>query len=369
MGEQRPESSKALNDLPVLDILKKLSEASGVSGYEAEAGLLTVEAIALFADEVHVDAMGNVVATKRASLGAQPAGRILLAGHLDEIGLMVTAVADGFLRFTQVGGFDVRVLPSQEVVVHGQRPLPGIIGSRPPHVLPPQDRERVTPMEDLFVDVGLTPAEVESLVSVGDLITIARQPIDLQNGRLAAKAMDDRAAVAAIVETFRLLANVRTEWEVVGVATVQEEASDFLGARTSGFRLKPDLAIALDVGHAEIPDGGDVPILTLGKGPGIALGPNIHPKVFRRLTETANRQEIPWQADPCPGATGTDAWALQVAGAGIPTALIDIPLRYMHTSVEMLALTDLERIARLLAVFISELDQAFAAELRGAPCC
>ena len=358
-----------LNDLPASDILKRLSQASGVSGYESEAALLTVEAITPFADEVHVDAMGNVVATKHASLGANPAGKILLAGHLDEIGLMVTAVTDGFLRFTQVGGFDVRVLPSQELVVHGQRPLPGIIGSRPPHVLPPQDREHVTPMDELFVDVGLPPAEVASLVSVGDLITVARQPIELQNGRLAAKAMDDRAAVAAIVETFRLLANVRTEWEVIGVATVQEEASDFLGARTSSFRLKPDLAIALDVGHAEIPDGGDVPVLTLGKGPGIALGPNFHPKVFRRLTDTANRHEIPWQADPCPGATGTDAWAMQVAGAGIPTALIDIPLRYMHTSVETLALNDLDRIARLLAAFISELDQAFAAELKGAPCC
>jgi putative aminopeptidase FrvX len=368
-GEERSENGKAPPDLPSLDILKRLSQANGVSGYESEAAQLTVQAITPFADEVHVDAMGNVVAAKHASLSAQPAGRILLAAHLDEIGLMVIAVTDGFLRFTQVGGFDVRVLPGQEVLVHGQRPLPGMIGSRPPHVLPPQDRESVTPMEDLFVDVGLPPAEVASLVSVGDLITLARQPIALQNGRLAAKALDDRAGVAAIVETFRLLVNVRTEWEVIGVATVQEEASDFLGARTGGFRLKPDLAIALDVNHAEIPDGGDVPILALGKGPGIALGPNIHPKVFRRLTETANRQEIPWQADPCPGATGTDAWALQVAGAGIPTALIDIPLRYMHSSVETLALNDVDRIARLLAAFIAELDQPFAANLRGAPCC
>jgi putative aminopeptidase FrvX len=348
--------------LPVLDILKKLSQASGVSGYEGEAGRLALEAITPFADDVQLDAMGNVVATKRAAAAAQPAGRILLAGHLDEIGLMVTAVTGGFLRFTQVGGFDVRVLPSQEVIVHGLRPLPGIVGARAPHVLPAQDRERVTPMDDLFIDVGLPPAEVESAVSV------ARQPIDLQHGRLAGKAMDDRAAVAAIVETFRLLINVKTEWEVLGVATVQEEASDYLGARTSAFRLKPDMAIALDVGHAETPDGGDLPILTLGKGPGIAFGPNIHPKVFRRLTETATRLEIPWQADPCPGATGTDAWALQVVGAGIPTALIDIPLRYMHTSVETLAVNDLDRIARLLAAFIADLDQAFAAELRGTPC-
>lgn len=355
--------------MPVLEILKQLSQASGVSGYEGEAGRLTVEAITPFADDVRVDAMGNVVATKRSGRAAEPAGRILLAGHLDEIGLIVTAVTDGFIRFSHVGGFDVRVLPSQEVLVHGQRPLPGIVGSRPPHVLPPHDRDKVTPMEDLFVDVGLTPSEVESLVTVGDLITVVRQPIELQGGRLAAKAMDDRAAVAAIVETFRLLANVKTAWEVIGVATVQEEASDFLGARTSGFRLRPDLAIALDVGHAETPDAGDVPILTLGKGPGIALGPNIHPKLFKRLTETAGRQEIPWQADPCPGTTGTDAWALQVVGAGIPTALIDIPLRYMHTSVETLAISDLDRIARLLAAFIAELDDGFAAELRGTSCC
>jgi len=347
-------------------LLKQLSEASGVSGYEAEAGRVAAEAFRPYADEVRVDRMGNVIAIRRSARGDHPAGKILLAGHLDEIGLIVTALEDGFLRFSQVGGFDVRVLPGQEVIVHGQRPLPGIIGCRPPHVVPAEEREKVIPMDQLFVDVGLPAQEVAALVSVGDLITVARQGIDLKNDRFAGKALDDRSAVATIVETFRLLAPARLAWEVYGVATVQEEASDFLGARTSAYGLQPDIAIAIDVGHAEIPDQTDVPILTLGKGPGIALGPNIHPKLYERLVATAKAHEIPYQIDPCPGATGTDAWALQVVREGIPTALIDIPLRYMHTSVETLCLTDMERIARLLAAFITELDDSFLMELKGA---
>lgn len=346
--------------------MKRLCEASGISGYESEAGRIAADAFAPYADEVRTDSMGNVVALKRAARGDSPAGRILLAGHLDEIGLMVTSLEDGFLRFTTVGGFDVRVLPGQEVMVHGQRPLPGIVGSRPPHVLSAEAREKVTPLDELFIDVGLLPSEVAALVSVGDIVSVSREAINLMNTRVAAKAMDDRSAVAAMVETFKRLADCRTAVDLYGVATVQEEASDFLGARTSAFRLQPDIAIAVDVGHAEIPDAADVPIMTLGKGPGIAMGPNIHPQVYERLVATADDMEIPWQTDPCPGATGTDAWALQIVREGIPTALLSIPLRYMHTSVETLAIRDIERTARLLAAFIVGLDGDFLGGLRGA---
>ena len=352
--------------MPIAELLRELSEADGVSGYETAAGRVAAAAFAPYADEVHTDAVGNVTALKRASRPGVTGGSILLAGHLDEIGLMVTAVDKGYLRITGVGGFDTRVLPGQEVLVHGQRPLPGIIGCRAPHVLPPEERQKVIPMDELFVDVGLPAEDVASLVAVGDLITVQRRGIALANRGFAGKAMDDRSAVAAIIETFRLLAYTQTAWSVYGVATVQEEASEFLGARTSAYRLQPDLAIALDVGHAEIPDSAEVPVLVLGKGPGIALGPNVHPKVYERLVATAKAHEIPWQVDPCPGATGTDAWALQVVRQGIPTGLLDIPLRYMHTSVETLCLTDLERIARLLAAFIAELDAEYLAELRGA---
>jgi endoglucanase len=342
-----------------------LCAASGVCGFEAAAAAVAVRSFAPYADEVHGDAMGNVIAVKRAQRGDCPAPRVLLAGHLDEIGLMVTAVDKGFLRFTSVGGFDERVLPGQEVLVHARRPLPGVIGFRPPHVIPPDARDNATSMTDLFVDVGLTQEDVAALVSVGDVMTLARDLTPLRNGRLAAKAMDDRSAVAVLAETLRMLANTRTAVDVYAVATVQEEAGDYLGARSSGASIRPDIAVAIDVTHADLPDGPDLPVVLLGKGPGIGLGPNLHPLVYERLVATAQELEIPWQADPCPGWTGTDAWVLQTMRDGVPTALLDIPLRYMHSSVEMLEAKDVTRTARLLAEFISGLDAGFIRGLGG----
>lgn len=332
-----------------------------MSGYEDALQALVTDLLAPVSDSVRQDTMGSVIAVKR---GAEPPpGRIMLAGHMDEIGLIVTRLDKGFLRFTQVGGFDPRVLPGQEVVVHGREPLPGIIASRPPHVLSASERDKVTPMHELFIDVGISEDRLAETVSVGDLITMKRDLIELRNDFVAGKAMDDRASVTAIIAAMHHLRSLRHTWDVYAVATVQEEVG-LKGAITSTYGLNPDVGIALDVTFARQPGVNDEASVMLNKGCSIAFGPNIHPRLFEKLVAVAQQHELPHQIEPAPGATGTDAWAMQVTRAGIPTALVGIPLRNMHTSVEMLAIRDVERAGRLLALFIGELDEDFLKTLR-----
>jgi tetrahedral aminopeptidase len=350
------------------DFLQKLSEAHGVSGYEHAIRDLVIEEFKPYADEITVTAMGNVIALKRGTLNARngkaPVPTVLIEGHMDEIGLMVTDIDQGFIRFTQVGGFDARVLPAQEVLVHGKTQLPGVIGARPPHVLTEAERDQVIPMTDLWIDVGLPEARVRELVQVGDLITIARKMTSLKNGLVTGKAFDDRAAVVCVAEALKSLATMKHTWDVYAVANVQEEVG-LRGAMTSTFQINPTVAIAIDVSHADQPNTTEVNAVPLNAGMGIAMGPNIHPMVHDQLTDIASANEIPFKVTAYAGATGTDAWAIQVVREGIPTGLIDIPLRYMHTSVETISVNDLERIGRLLALFCSSLDDKFVKQLRG----
>jgi endoglucanase len=349
------------------DFLQKLSEATGISGYEHSVRDLMVEAFRPYTDEISVTPAGNVIALKRGTRDPKsktPAPKVLIEGHMDEIGLMVTDIERGLIRFTQVGGFDVRVLLAQEVIVHGKRELRGVIGSRPPHVLTDAERDKVIPMPELFVDVGLPEDKLRDLVSIGDPITIARQMISLKGNLVAGKAFDDRCALVSVVEALKHLATLKHSWDVYAVANVQEEVGLF-GAMTSTYTINPDVAIALDVSHADQPNTTEVNAVPLGDGMGIAMGPNIHPRVHTKLIEVANANEIPFKVTAYAGATGTNAWAMQVVQEGIPTGLIDIPLRYMHTSVETLNLNDLERIGRLMALFCAALDDKFVRELRG----
>jgi endoglucanase len=286
----------------------------------------------------------------------------MLAGHMDEIGLLVTQLEKGYLRFATVGGFDLRVLLGQEVIVHGRRDLPGIIGSRPPHVLSEEEREQVVPLDKLFIDVGLPQDELAKNVRVGDIITLQRQFTELAGGLVAGKAFDDRAAVACIDSCLQHLAGMKHGWDVYAVATVQEETG-LKGALTSAFGIEPDIGVAIDVGHGNMLGVPEVDTVVVGGGPAVGFGPNIHPLLYTRLMDTAKQHEITCQIDPLPGASGTDAWAMQVTREGLPTALISIPLRYMHTTVETLALKDVERIGRLLALLIANLDESFAQEL------
>ena len=351
--------------MQIAPLLKKLSEARGVSGYEAEVRGIVTEEFGRYADEVQTDKLGNVIALKKGE-GEEPRHRIMLAGHMDEIGLIVTKLEGRFVHFTSVGGFDVRTLLGQEVTVHGRKELPGIIGSRPPHVLPQEEREKTIPLDKLLIDVGMGEDELERLVRVGDLATLRREFTQLQGDMVAGKAFDDRAAVASILVCLEGLASVRHAWDVYAVATVQEEVG-LRGAITSAYGLAPDVGIAIDVGFGRQPGVSEAESVPIGKGPAIGFGPNIHPKLHQTLVEVAKELEIPYQVDPIPGRSGTDAWAIQVTREGIPTALLSIPVRYMHTSVETLSLKDVERTGRLMAGFIGRLGEEFMEKLAWQP--
>lgn len=333
--------------------LKQLSEACGVSGYEGGIGDLVRKQISPWADDIRTDSMGNLIALRRGT-GPEPRRRIMLAGHMDEIGLMVTQIEGAFLRFTQVGGFDVRTLPGQEVTVHGRRPLHGIIGCRPPHVLSAAEQAKVIKMEDLFIDVGMEADELAKAVRTGDVVTLASPCIELKNERLAGKAFDDRAAVAAIACCLEELARTGHHWDVYAVATVQEEIG-LRGAMTSAFGITPDIGIAIDVGFARQPGFDGFDAIELDKGPALAIGPNIHPKLFEALKKVAEEQEIPYQTSVYPRGTGTDANAIQITRDGIATALLSLPERSMHTPAETICVRDIARTGRLLARFIQTL--------------
>jgi endoglucanase len=237
-----------------------------------------------------------------------------------------------------------------------------VVATRPPHVLPAGERKKSVPLERIFVDVGLPVEEVKELVSVGDLISIHRDVSELKNRRVSGKAMDDRACVAAITLALEQLSRIEHPWDVFAVATAQEETG-LKGAITAAYGVAPDMAVALDVTfgqHPGVPKEGSFP---LGEGPTIGIGPNFHPQLVQRLKKVAETHEIPYHVDPIPGRSGTDAWAIQVTREGVPTALVSIPVRYMHQPVETLAAQDVERAGRLLAAFVAELEVGFLEEL------
>ena len=341
--------------------LKELSEAHGISGYEAPVREIVRKEFARHSHEVRVTKMGSVVGVRHGS-GLEPRRKVMLSAHMDEIGLMVTGIEKGFLRLAKVAGSDARVMLGQEVIVHGQRALLGMVGSRPPHVLTPAERDQVIPFDKLFVDVGLPEARVKRLVRVGDLVSIQREACELKGGFFSGKAMDDRASVAAVAVCLETLASTQHKWDVLGVASVQEETT-FLGAATSAYEIAPDIAIAIDVTFGEQNGVSSDQAVGMGKGPAIGIGPNFHPRLVKALMDTAGKLEMPYQMEPTPGRSGTDAWPIQVAREGIPTALLGIPLRYMHTPVETVSLKDVERAGRLMAEFIATLDDEFLGTL------
>jgi len=339
--------------------LKTLVEAHGPSGHEGPVRELVREAWTGVVDEFEQNRLGSLIGIKRATQPLDEPRKIMLAAHIDEIGMMVRDIVDGFIYVQKVSGIDNRVMLAQPVLVHGRRPLPGIVASIPPHLLRGnKNNNRYPEFDALVVDVGLPADEVAQLVRIGDLITVDVPLIDLGANRVAAKALDDRICVAAVTACLHHLRRMQHVWDVYAVATVQEE-SGLIGARTAAYAIKPDIAIALDVTFAKQPGVNEDKAVELGGGPGIGIGPNFHPKLNEKIKETASALESMLQDDLIPGASGTDAWAIQVAREGIPCALLEIPIRNMHSPVETADMRDVERTGRLLAEVIAALDGDF----------
>jgi putative aminopeptidase FrvX len=340
-------------------LLTRLVALPGVSGAEAAVAAAVREAWEALGASVRVDALGNVIGLLPADPPAPGAPTLMLAAHTDEIGLMVTGIAPGgFLRVAAVGGLDRRYLPSLRVLVHGRQILPGVVGAPPPHLTTAEARDKPIPLDEAYVDLGLPEARVRDLVRVGDRVSVDQELGRLLGETVYGKAMDDRASVAALHEALLRLRARRRAIHVAFVATVQEEVG-LRGATTAGFALNPDLAVAVDVGHARSPGVTEADASELGKGPAVAQGANFHPAIVRALLDAARSEGIRHQREYVPAASGTDAWAIQVARAGVPCGLLSLPLRYMHSPVETLDLGDLRETGRLLAAFAAAVEPAW----------
>jgi endoglucanase len=333
--------------------LKELVETPSPSGFEQPAQRVIRRELEPVVDEVRTDVMGNVIACVQGT--GENRLRVMLAGHCDEIGFMIKYIDDnGFLWFAPIGGVDAHLVPGQRVRVHGAAgPVPGVIGKKPIHLMEAKDRETVVKFKSMFIDLGCSDrAGAEALVAVGDPVTFAVGLERLQGDRVISRAFDDKMGAYLVA---RVLSEVRRRGpapvDLYGVSTVQEEIG-LRGGTTSAWGVDPDVGIAVEVGFAtDFPDVDKKEIgeIRVGQGPIIARGANINPALFELLLRTAREEGIPVQVMGAPRATGTDANVMQLTRGGVATALVSVPLRYMHTPVEMLSLSDLEQTVRLLA--------------------
>jgi tetrahedral aminopeptidase len=343
----------------ILPFLKSLISASGLSGYERPVADLVTEKWRPLLDEISLSRVGSLHGLKRGT-GESPRPSLMIATHMDAIGMRVSKIVDGFLHITKVGGIDVRVLPGADVTVHASRSneeLPGVVTLPPARFLPEWVGDKIL-IEHLLVDTGLLPRDMAKKVCVGDLVSFANKPFELAGDVLSGHTVDNRASIAALTICLEELQNKPHVWDLWAVATVQEETT-YLGAYSSSFMLRPQMAIVVDGSFAKGPGANGWQTSAMGKGVGLCIGPNMHPFLHKKLKELAERLEIPWFLDITPADSGTDAFAIQITAEGIPTALVEFPIRYMHTPVESVSLKDIQRTGRLLAEFVTSLEESF----------
>jgi putative aminopeptidase FrvX len=346
--------------MPFPDGLRRLLTAAGPSGYERAPAAAFTDIARTFTDDVQTDLMGSVVARVG---GTSPGAPVLaIVGHIDEIGLIVTHIDDdGFLSMTGVGGWDPQILVGQRLqLLTRNGPIPAVVGKKPIHLLKEDERKKVPEMRDLHIDIGAPDGDAaRAAVFVGEMAVIAGEPVELLGGRVISRAMDNRLGCWIALEAARLVAEGGgAPGDVAAVGAVQEEIT-FGGARTTAYALRPDVAIAVDVTHATDAPGIDVKQQgkhELGGGAVIERGSTLHPAVFELLYETAEREGIAHTVQVSARATGTDADAIHISRGGVPTGLVSIPLRYMHSPVEMVQLSDIEACARLIAAFARSLS-------------
>jgi putative aminopeptidase FrvX len=339
------------------EFLQRLLSTPGPSGNEGVAAKVWREEAQAFA-EVRGDRMGNSFATLNA--GGSP--RVMLSGHIDEIGLMVTHIDEkGLLRFTGVGGWDPQVLVGQRVRVQTENgEVAGVIGKKAIHVMEPEERKKVSEIKSLWIDVGAKDGdEAKGMIRVGDVGVLDQDLLELLNGRIASRSLDNRMGAFVVLEALRLLSEEEgVDAEVVAVASVQEEIGLY-GARGAAFCLDPVAAIAVDVTHATDTPGvsknenGDH---ALGSGPVIKRATNLSPIVSEGLIAAAQEAGIAYTLEADSRSTGTDADAIQFTRAGIATGLVSAPNRYMHSPNEIVDLGDLEDCARLISAYVQKLD-------------
>ncbi|MGK2955400.1 MAG: M42 family metallopeptidase [Solirubrobacterales bacterium] len=338
-------------------LLDKLLNTPGPSGYELPAAEVWREA-ADFAT-VTTDGLGGSIAT----IGDDDeAPLVAVVGHIDEIGLVVTHIDDkGFLYFAPIGGWDPQILVGQRVTITGNEgQVPGVAGRLPIHLLDPEQRKKVVKLKEMHIDIGVDDKEeAEALVSVGDPVVIDTEPMAVAGGRLVSRSMDNRLGSYIALEALRRCdENKKLKARFSAVAAVQEEIGLF-GSRTAAFTVRPDLAVAIDVTHATDAPGvneKEVGSHPFGSGPVIGRGSTLSPKLYEMLKSAAESADIPFSVGASGNSTHTDADSLQISRTGIPTGLVSIPLRYMHSPVEMVDLADVESTVQLIVAFVESIE-------------
>lgn len=340
-----------------LTFLKNLLSISSPSGFETQGQECVAAYMERYSDHVSMDVHGNVIGV----LNADADVKVMLAGHCDEIGLMVQHIDDkGYLTMSALGGVTVPLLQAERIVIQTKKgPVKGVIGVKPIHLMTPEERKSsVHQIHDLWVDIGAkSRKDAEKKVALGDTATIDSGWIELSNGRVACRGFDNRIGAFAIADVLRLLKNKQLNVSVHAVSTVQEEVG-LRGSRTAAFAIDPDIGIAVDVGFATDFPGMNAKIVgeaKMGEGPILHPGPTYNPSVLGLLQKAANKAGIKTQLQPDGRGMSTDAYAMQMSRGGVASGLISVPCRYMHSPVETIALSDAENTSKLIASFIENL--------------
>ena len=337
--------------MELIDKIKKLTSEFGVSGDEKRVSAIAAELLSEYTDNVEIDDFGNV--TGFIPCGVEGAPTLMLDAHIDQIGFIVTEVTDeGFLRFMAIG-VDQRMLPGSELaVLTRDGVIRGVVGTIP--AIMQKDPGASIPITDMTVDIGMTGEEARKTVRVGDYMAFWNDGFELLGDKLCSKALDDRGCFVCILHALELLRNKPLKVNLLVCASIKEELGGH-GALYVAYRHKPEFAIAIDVSHAKTADAPEV-VCELGKGPIVDIGYNSRPELFELVTEAAKEQNIPYQVTPCPAGSGTNAWPIQMQGQGVTTLVVSLPLKYMHSPVEMLRMSDVKNVGKLLAAFIETFD-------------
>lgn len=341
------------------DFLFEMCSHPFVSGYEHINASILEQYFAPYTDSFEKTKMSSFIFKATGTNDK----KIMLAAHGDEIGLMITGIKDdGFLSFTSVGGINAASLVAQDVIVYGKKEVFGIIGIKPPHITPVEERDSPVKIKDLFIDTGYSKDKLEKLVSLGDLAVIKMQPMTLHGNVVTARAMDDKAGIAVMFEVAQELKKMSHKSNIYYTATSQEEVG-YIGSKTASYQINPDIGIVLDVCHAHTPGTSPDGVPVIGKGPAVCIGGRFNQKLTKKFVEVCKKYNYNVQYEIAPSSTGTDTEALQINREGTPCILLSIPLRYMHTCVETVDMDDIENIGRAIARFINEIDNTDLEEI------
>jgi endoglucanase len=326
----------------------------GPSGFEQNISKKAVALLKDYMDDAYMDRYGNAVGVRLC--GKANAKKLLFDAHLDEVGLIITGIEDGFLRFQAIGGVDPRVLPNQTVCILSDPMQYGVIACLPPHIQSASDHNEAIALEDLWIDLGMSQEKALKAVPIGTPVVYQSTFSELRNGYLAGKSLDDRAGFVSLLYTAELLQGKTLDVDLYIMGSTREEVGGS-GAAVGTFALNPDYCIAVDVTHGRTPDAPKDETFLLGKGPVIGIGPNMTRWITNSIIDKAEALELEWQPEVMPGNSGTNAWKMQVTREGVATAVVSIPLKYMHTPYEVIKGSDIELTAQLLSAFAEGLAE------------